>query len=211
MNTETLQNQKGFLRGERILLRPVENEDIPIIARWMNDGEVTRTMFTGQRPVTLSQAAEEVGKLVGNSANVVFLVEDLKNHQPIGFAGLYDFHPTVRKAEFRILIGEMSYWDQGYGTEITELVVFYGFDRLNLNRIWLGITSENQRGIRAYEKAGFRQEGVLRQDLYRNSRYYDSIRFSLLREEYYPEQYERHVKRFQGFPNNGFADKGGEK
>ena len=91
-------------------------------------------------------------------------------------------------------------------------MTFYGFDRLNLNRIWLGITSENKRGIRAYEKAGFRHEGALRQDIYRNSLYYDSVRMAVVRDEYYPERYEQHAKRFQVYQyDNAVSQKRGLK
>ena len=185
-----------FLAGERVALRAPEPEDVALVTKWVNDREVTEFMFTGQRPMGQPQVLQDLQRLIANSENVVFLIEDRKSEQPIGLAGLYDCQATARKAEFRILIGERSVWNQGCGTEVTELIVFYGFDRLNLNRIWLGITAENGRGIRAYEKAGFRQEGVLRQDIYRNSRYYDTIRMSVLREEYYSVLYKQHANRF---------------
>jgi len=186
-----------FLAGAQVILRGLEDDDMDHVARWVNHPDVTYTMFTGQRPMSQAQVAAEWRRYLENPNHVVFLVEDRRTHRPLGLAGLYDIHPTGRKAEFRVLIGEKDFWNRGYGTEITELVTFYGFDRLNLNRVWLGVTAENKGGVRAYEKAGFRKEGVLRQDLYRNSRYYDTIRMSVLREEYYRDLYPRHVKRFR--------------
>ena len=58
------------------------------------------------------------------------------------------------------------------------------------------MTADNAGAVRAYEKAGFQIEGRLRQELYRNSRYYDAIRMSVLRDEYYPATWEAHAKRF---------------
>ncbi len=185
-----------FLAGERVALRPLTVEAAAVLATWMNDEEVTHFMFTGQRPMTAAQVAEEVRRQTENPANTVFLVEDRETRTPIGYAGLYDIHPTVRKAEFRVLLGEKEFWNRGYGTEVTELLTFYGFDRLNLNKVWLGVTDENKGAARAYEKAGFRVEGQLRQELYRNSRYYDAIRMSVLRDEYYPDMHKAHAKRF---------------
>jgi len=185
-----------FLAGPRVALRPLEAEDAPHLGRWMNDDVTTYFMFTGQRPLTRAQVAEELARLVGSPANSVFLVVERKSGQPIGFAGLYDINASARKAEFRILLGEAAYRGRGYGTEVTELLTFYGFDRLNLNRIWLGVTDDNLGARRAYEKAGYRYEGTLRQDLYRNSRYYDSVRMSVLRDEYYNERYKADAARF---------------
>lgn len=185
-----------FLQGPRINLRPVSEADIPLLAKWFNDGVVTHFLFYGQRPWTLDQVRDHLKQLTESSSNVVLMVEEKSGGQTIGFAGLYDIHPTARKAEFRILLGEPSFWSQGFGTEVTEILTFYGFDRLNLNRVFLGVTNENQGGVKAYEKAGYKQEGVLRQDIYRNSQYYDTVRMGLLREEYYRTLHAEHQRRF---------------
>jgi len=185
-----------FLQGKLCGLRPIEQEDMPLIAKWLNDGEITYYMFYGQTPLTISQVSEMMKRQIESPNNMVLLVEDKKTGKPIGFAGLYDIHPTARKAEFRILLGEKQYWNKGYGTEVTEVLTFYGFDRLNLNRVWLGVTSENKGAVKAYEKVEYKVEGTLRQDIYRNSRYYDTIRMSILREEYYPKIHAEHRKRF---------------
>lgn len=185
-----------FLKGKLVALRPVEEGDIPIITKWLNDEEVTYYMFYGQLPMSTSQVAKMINEQVESPNNVVLIIEDRKTNKPIGFGGLYDIHPRARKAEFRILIGEKDYWGKGYGTEATELLTFYGFDRLHLNRIWLGVTDENKAAVSVYKNVGYKVEGVLRQDIYRNSRYYNSIRMSILREEYYPKLYQKHNAKF---------------
>src|SRR5437867_2652869 len=114
----------AFLVGGRTLLRPLHPGDFALITRWVNDGDVTYTMFTGQRPQTEQQVAEEWGRTVQSAANIVFLAEEKEGRCPIGLCGLYDVHPTARKAEFRILIGEKAFWNKGCGTEMTELLNF---------------------------------------------------------------------------------------
>jgi RimJ/RimL family protein N-acetyltransferase len=185
-----------FLAGDQAALRPLTPLDAAVLTAWMNDDAVTAFMFTGQRPATVEQVADEVRRLTSSASNVVFRVDDRGSGTPIGSAGLYDIHTTARKAEFRILLGARQFWNKGYGTEVTELLTFYGFDRLNLNKIWLGVTDDNVGGLRAYTKAGFQEEGRLRQELYRSSRYYDAIRMSVLRGEYYPDRHAAHAKRF---------------
>lgn len=194
-----------FLKGEKVLLKPIEIRELPklskLIAKWINDGLVTYYMFTGQIPQNSTQISADFRKQLESGTNLIFLVVDIKTKKPIGYAGLYDIHLTARKAEFRILIGEKDFWGRGCGTEVTDLLTFYGFDRLNLNRIFLGYTSANKAAGRAYEKAGFVYEGTLKEDIYRNSQYYDSIRMAILRKDYYKNFYKKHAKQFkQEFP-----------
>ena len=131
-----------FLKGERVALQPIEADEAQKISRlfvkWFNDSEVTYYMFTGQKPQNAKQIAEQITKDLSLGDAAIFLALDIKTKKPIGYAGLYSIHPTAKKAEFRILIGEKDFWGRGYGAEITELLTFYGFDRLNLHRIYLG-------------------------------------------------------------------------
>lgn len=187
---------KPFLSSKLVTLRSIEIIDIPVIATWLNDPETTQTMFYGQRPTNQERVRELILGQINSPDNVVLLVCDRKTKKPIGFAGLYDIHPTAQKAEFRILIGEKDFRGKGYGTEITELLTFYGFDRLNLHRVYLGVTTTNKGGVRAYEKAGYCHEGVLKDDIYRNSQYHDSVKMAILRDDYYRRLYKKHLKRF---------------
>jgi RimJ/RimL family protein N-acetyltransferase len=82
------------------------------------------------------------------------------------------------------MIGEVSRQNRGYGTEAVRLLVRYGFEILNLNRIGLSVFANNLRAIRTYQKAGFVHEGCLRQARFHGGRYEDEYRFAILREEW---------------------------
>lgn len=191
-------NNHYFLKSERVGLRAIEKEDIPSITCWLNDDGVTYFMVYGQKPTNQEQIGGWIQKQhLDPPENTVFLIVDLETQKPIGFVGLYGIHLTTHKAEFRILIGEKDFWGKGYGTEVTELVTFYGFDCLNLNRIYLGFVSENKAAGRTYEQAGYSYEGTYKEDLYRNNRYYDAVRMAILRKDYYEKFYDFHLKRFK--------------
>ncbi len=101
----------------------------------------------------------------------------------IGIAGLYDISWVPRSAEFRIAIGEKEFLGKGFGTEATNLIVKYAFEKLNLNRVHLGVNAEDERANKCYKKAGFFLEGTKREQVYRNGRYYDVNFYSILRSE----------------------------
>lgn len=175
-----------FIEGEKIYVRGLEKTDLKgNMFQWTNDSEVTYYMFAGTMPNTMEQLEEEYEQLAKSTKDVVFAIIDKKSDAHIGNAGLYLINYISRTGEFRIIVGEKEYRNKGYGTEATKLTVGYGFERLNLNCIFLGVNAEHVGAIKAYENAGFVKEGTMRQLIYRNGRYYDAIRMSILREEYY--------------------------
>lgn len=185
-----------FLKSEKVYFRPYETQDAKLIYRWFNDPVTTYYMFTGQRPMTLEQIENLMTSDTSSPHNVIFIVVDKKSKKAIGLVGLYEINHTARKAEMRIIIGDGNFRGKGYGSEIVQLINYYGFDRLNLNRIYLGFTSENKGGEKAYKNAGYVYEGTLKQDIYRNSQYYDSTRMAILRDDYYKKWYPKDKKRF---------------
>jgi RimJ/RimL family protein N-acetyltransferase len=103
---------------------------------------------------------------------------------PIGVVGFKGLDWRNRLVECGLFIGERSHWDSGYGTDATRTLVRFAFRELNLNRVFLRVYEDNVRAIRCYEKVGFKVEGRLRQDRYRDGRYLDTLVMGLLREEF---------------------------
>ncbi len=187
----------AFLKGTQVYLRPYAPEtDAAKVHQWFNDPEVTHFMVTGRYPTTELQARALLEAQVRSEEHVVFVVVDSATEKPLGLVGLYDMDMVVRKAEMRIIIGEKEYWGKGVGTEAVELITYYGFDRLQLNKVYLGVMEENIKAVKAYEKAGFAHEGVLKDDLFRNSRYYDCVNMALLRKDYYPDLFKKYSEKF---------------
>lgn len=106
-------------------------------------------------------------------------------HEILGDLAILDIDPDNYKAGFRIALHSRNTWNKGNGTEATQLALAFAFEDLQLNRLELEVYSHNVRDIKAYEKAGFKQEGTLRQSLYLNNAYFDEILMAMLREDYY--------------------------
>jgi len=64
------------------------------------------------------------------------------------------------------------------------MLLQHGFETLNLHRIFLRVYEDNLQAIRAYEKAGFKHEGRLREDRYYRGKYYDTLMMSMLKNEW---------------------------
>jgi RimJ/RimL family protein N-acetyltransferase len=174
-----------FLIGQTIYLRPVERADAPLMAPWINNPEVTRTLLR-HRPMSVHLEEEWIDRIVRSEQDLALVIMLREGDRPIGGTGLTQIDARNRHAGFGILLGEPEQWGKGYGSEATRLILGYAFETLNLNRVWLHVFEYNQRGLRAYEKVGFRREGVLRQDNYREGRYWDTIVMGILRDEWQP-------------------------
>jgi RimJ/RimL family protein N-acetyltransferase len=182
-----------FLIGPRVYLRPLERTDVPLLQAWINDQDVIRNLLNF-RPMNLQGEEEFLDKVTRDPDLVVLGIALRSDDRLIGDVALHRIQSRDRQAGFGILIGEKAEWSRGYGTEATRLIVRYAFDVLNLNRVWLHVLENNERGRRAYEKVGFKVEGVLRQSAFREGSYIDSITMGILRGELIEEPGPRGAK-----------------
>jgi RimJ/RimL family protein N-acetyltransferase len=85
---------------------------------------------------------------------VMFGVIDKKSSQHVGNVKLGPIHWVHRKPTLGIMIGVKKLWGSGIGSEASRLAVEYGFYRLNLQRIDLGVFAEHESAVRCYQKIG---------------------------------------------------------
>jgi RimJ/RimL family protein N-acetyltransferase len=172
-----------FLIGSRVYLRPLESEDAASLQPWVNDEEVARTVAF-HRPLTLADERAFVERTRSADHEIVLAIALQRGDRMIGDVGLHAIHSKDRSAVLGIMIGDKKEWGKGYGTEATALMVRYAFETMNLNRVSLHVFEFNVRGIRAYEKVGFRQEAIFRQAVFREGRYWNTIGMAILRDEW---------------------------
>jgi RimJ/RimL family protein N-acetyltransferase len=175
-----------MIYGDRIRLRHVEREDLPQFVEWLNDPEVYQGL---SMHTPLSMAEEEnwfENILKGPIDERPLVIEAMEDDEwrVIGNSGFHNLDWRSRNAELGIFIGDKTYWDQGYGTEVVKLLLRHGFSTLNLHRIYLRVFEDNPRAIRSYEKAGFVHEGRLRQGEFHDGQFHDVLFMSVLRPEW---------------------------
>jgi RimJ/RimL family protein N-acetyltransferase len=185
-----------MIYGERIRLRRDERSDIPKLVEWLNDPEVRRYLST-DLPVSHANEEQWFENMLKLPANEQPFGIEIREIEPevanerwrlIGNCSFMNINWTIRSAEVGIFIGEKSCWNKGYGAEVMSLLLKFGFNNLNLNRIYLRVDDANKGGIRAYEKAGFVHEGRFRQGTFQNGKYSDMLLMSVLRAEWNPKK-----------------------
>lgn len=163
-----------MLVGEKITLKPIEMEDTENILRWRNTSEIRRN-FIYQETLTFEDHISWLENMVATKKVVQFIIIEKGTSQAIGSVFLRDIDLKNQKAEYGIFIGEVSAHGKGYGTEAAKLIVDYGFNELELNKIFLRVFADNLAGIRSYKKVGFVEEGLFRQDVKIENEFRDMV------------------------------------
>ena len=176
--------QASPLQGAAVRLRAVEESDLPLLVRWMNDPEVRYWLHHSDRPdATVESVRGRFGLTEERFPNLAWLIETLEG-RPVGHLGLLQVDPHHKRAELAISIGEKECWSRGYGTDAIRTVLRHGFEDLGLRRIDLHTDADNARGIRCYEKCGFVREGVMRERRVRYGKPLDMVLMAVLRDEW---------------------------
>ena len=169
---------KPTLTGELVVLRPVDEGDYEALAVAMADPDVTR--LTGSHGEIGEEKARQWYRTRKYQTDRLDLaIVDKASGEVVGEAVLNDWDPDNQSCNFRILIGAAGQ-GRGLGTEATRLIVEYGLEEIGLHRISLGVYAFNPRAQRAYEKAGFKVEGVLRDALLWDGEWVDEIIMAVL-------------------------------
>ena len=118
-----------------------------------------------------------------DTGNVIqFIIYEKAAEKPIGPVYLRDIDHINSRAEYGIFIGEKDYLGKGIGAEAGILVLDYAFRELHLHKIMLKVFAQNVRAIKNYKKAGFVEEGFLRDEVRRNGIYYDIVYMAKINE-----------------------------
>lgn len=172
--------------GEGIRLRGLDREDLPQFVTWLNDPEVRRFLSL-YAPLSNAQEDkwfENLSNLSTAEQPLVIQMLENENWVTVGNISFLNVDQQSRNAELGLFIGAKDHWDQGIGTKAISLMLDYGFFTLNFHRIYLRVKEENQRGIRCYEKVGFKHEGRMREAVYLDGKYIDMIWMGILRDEW---------------------------
>jgi UDP-4-amino-4,6-dideoxy-N-acetyl-beta-L-altrosamine N-acetyltransferase len=148
-------DSRGILQGEpmnRVSIRPLAVTDTDKVVLWRNQQFVRENMID-QRPITAESHLQYFHSRVETGLVKQFVIE--VDGEDAGCVFLRDVDLIAKTAEFGIFIGEEQYLHKGIGAQAGRLILEYGFQQLNLNRIMLRVLKRNAGAIHTYEKIGF--------------------------------------------------------
>lgn len=168
------------LVGKHVYLSPMNKDDAETYVRWLNDFSVTDGLGSSARITALDGEKEWI---THNAGRYQFAIVSLENDELLGNCGIQNVDLIRQCGEVGLFIGEENNRNKGYGTEVLQLLVDYGFDYLNLNNIMLRVFSFNEQAISCYRKVGFKEIGRRRKSYYLKGEFFDEVFMDMLKNE----------------------------
>lgn len=185
MSTDVAPSPGLTLRGERVVLREFRPDDVDDVLALIGDDRVTEWLSFDSRDRDAAVAMID-GVMLRRSQEprTEYYLAVTPAHGPdrcIGF---------VRLAFDGVRAGKLGYavafdhWGHGYATDAARVIIDYGFRELGLHRISAAIGPDNAASIALVERLGMLREGTIRDHVFTNGAWRDSVLFSVLADEW---------------------------
>ena len=164
-----------------VVLRKFNKSDIPNKVRWIND-ECNNTYLHYDIPLEIEKTQKwyESVKDRRDRYDAVIEVDGI----PVGLIGLLNIDDVNQKAEYYVSMGDVTYKGKGIATEASYLLLEYAFEKLHLNKVYLNVDYENTIARKMYEKVGFKEEGLFKEDLWHHGKLIDRVRFAYFKRDW---------------------------
>lgn len=181
--------EQPSIQTSRLFLRAFEPDDAQAVQQLANNPAIASNTRSLPYPYNEKMARDWINShrekfMAGEQIN--FAITHLEEAYFIGAIGL-QLQMEHKRAELGYWLGE-PYWNNGYCTEAAQATIRFGFEHLNLNRIYAQTFKDNKASERILQKAGMQYEGYLRQHIRKMDQYEDVIMYAILRSEFI-EQY----------------------
>lgn len=168
---------------ETIRLAPLTELDLEPMFAWINDSALVSKNGYYQPISDLSHGAW-FERIRTDSSVKIFGIRQESDDKLIGSCQLHSIDIISRSAELQVRIGDGAGRGRGFGTQALKKLLEFGFDDLNLNRIYLYVFVGNDPAISLYRKIGFQVEGTLRQAAFISGQYTDVLVMGILADEF---------------------------
>ena len=172
-----------MLKGKTVYLRLLGQEDLKDRVSWINDEENIQTLLFDW-PTSIEKTQKWFGNVVFDNSKLNLSIVDIETNELVGMTGLLNIDRNNHHAQLYITIGNKKYRGKRLPDEVIPLVLEYGFTELELKKIYLYTLPNNERGRHVYERNGFKQDGILRQQVYFRGKQQDLYVHSILKSEF---------------------------
>ena len=191
-----------FLAGNRISLRGLTPDhlgtDGPYYG-WLDD--LSLDLFSERSYFPNSpQRMQDYYALSAEKKLILLGIFDNASGRHVGNITLQELDWINRRAFIGYLIGEKDFAGKGIASEACLLMLYYGFNKLNFERIWTTVSAEHAASLKVAEEAGFKTEGRLRQHQLRNGKRFDLLAVGALRDEWMSERGEKAKAAYATLP-----------
>lgn len=164
-----------------IRLRALERDDLKFVHD-LNNNRRAMTYWFEEPYESFVELEDLYLKHIHDQSERRFIAETTEGER-IGLVELVEITYIHRRAEFQIIIAP-DRQGHGFGKAVTLLAMDYAFGVLNINKLYLTVSTDNPGAIALYQSCGFREEGHLVEEYFVNGHYQDALRMFQLQREY---------------------------
>jgi len=175
---------KSIRSGEIMRLRPLDKEHMELKVKWYNDPVINKTLIIDE-PLELDKSLVWIDKAIADETRLDFIIESVDG-EPAGIVGLVGIDRKHGIAESFCIIGEKKFLGRSYATIAHSLMFEYVFGKLDLQKIWAILYTNNPAIVKVVERLGYKIEGTLREEKCVHDKRIDLYRIGLLRREFTP-------------------------
>ncbi|MDR2546183.1 MAG: GNAT family N-acetyltransferase [Lachnospiraceae bacterium] len=167
----------------QISIRTWEIEDVPDFITAINNEKVLDNLRDGiPYPCTEKEATAFIEATMNLDDDTRYLFAITCDNKAIGSMGVFRKDNVHRlTAEMGYYLAE-SYWGKGITTTAIKLTCTYIFENTDIIRIFAQPYTNNKASCRVLEKAGFKNEGTMRQNAIKNGQLMDMEMYALIKE-----------------------------
>lgn len=161
-----------------IEIKKHSQKDISNRVKWLNNSNVNR--FIGDKlgqKTTIKKEEEWFSNYLKTKDKKFFTI--YKDSIPVGFMGLSNISKFNKNANLFIAIGEDSYRGKGIGRFSMEWLIDYGFNKLKLHKINLGVIENNTVAVQLYKSLGFVTEGKMKDEIFCKGQFYNFLSMAI--------------------------------
>ena len=151
-----------LLKSTIVSLRPIESRDLPLMYKLENDTTMWDSTAMVQ-PMSRSAVSRFIDAATGDiyvDHQLRLVIEDEQTLASVGFIDLTDFSPRHQRAEVGLAV-LTEYQGRGLGREALKLVEQYAAQMLLIHQLYAYVSPNNERSVRLFAHAGYRQVGLL--------------------------------------------------
>lgn len=173
-----------MLTCDNLFFRRPTLDDAAVICELKNNEKAAQLLGGIHHSYSVADIERWIEFHNNNPGEVLLVVEDVERGKLIGHVGLYKIDKAAKKTEYGILLADDESRGKGYGTKATKTMIDYAFNKLEMHKVTAEVLSENAASIAMFKKCGFSIDGCLRDDVFKNNRYYDVLSMSIIESEY---------------------------
>lgn len=174
-----------------LAFRKLSEDHLAQVLTWRTSPSVTTYMFTDIEG-GMKQQAEWFAHISADEKSKYWVI--YANEDPVGLVSLNDIDFNHRRASWAYYIGEERL--QMLGAMIGPCVYHYGFDELQLHKMYGEVMGENEKVRRIHEKHGCQEVGVFRDHIYKYGRFHDVYIYEMLAEDW--TKHRAKFKKYRG-------------